>query len=89
MKIYEPYGRGFFKNSLSSYILSFLFLIFLVFIHGLAFFCPYGSSSLVVITKTYSRKYDDGFEDTDTDFGNFMPLPSFLSCIFTADAFSL
>ena len=35
------------------------------------------------------RKYDDGFEDTDTDFGDFIPLPSFLSCIFTVDAFSL
>ena len=25
----------------------------------------------------------------DIDFGNFMPLPFFLSCIFTVDAFSL
>ena len=49
MKIYEPMEE---VSSGTPYLLtSFLSFLFLVFIHGLAFLYPYGSNSLVIITR--------------------------------------
>ena len=39
--------------------------------------------------KTSRKKFDEGFKDTNIDFGNFLPLTYFSSCIFIADVFSL
>ena len=52
-------------------------------------FLPLWFQQLGANNNTQLEKYDDGFEDTNTNFGNFMPLSSFLSCIFTTNAFSL
>ncbi|KAL4619303.1 hypothetical protein ACB092_06G069400 [Castanea dentata] len=49
MRIYEPMEEV--SSRTPCLLTSFLFLLFLVFIHGLAFFCPYGSNSLVIMTR--------------------------------------
>ena len=88
MEVVSPKTHYLLTSFLSFFFYSLSLFMALVFFFFF-FFLSLRFQQLEDSDKTSRKKFDEGFKDTNIDFGNFLPLTYFSSCIFIADVFSL